>query len=65
MKAKAFPASQGFDPGEEGFMILIKTSQNSQYRNWLVEDGKPYFTQDKEEAEAKALKLNEQFKAKS
>lgn len=63
MKAKVFPASQGFDPGEEGFMILIKNSENSQYRCWLIEDGEPYFTKDKEEAEAKAEKLNEKFKS--
>lgn len=65
MKAKVVPALQGFDPEEKGFMILIKQSEHGRYKSGLLIDGKPYFTHHKEEAEAKALKLNETFKAKS
>jgi len=56
MKAKVVEGYHGFGSEERNvFMILIKKNMV------LLADGKPYWTLHREEAEAKAGKLNEKF----
>lgn len=61
MKAKVSP-SYNRKERKDCYMIAIQEGKKgSRYNKLLAEDGKPYWTYHKTEAEEKVIKLNNEF----
>ena len=62
MKAKVIDAFDRKNPEKDCYMIAIQEGKKgSRYNKYLSQDGKPYYTYHKDEADDKVKKLNEEF----